>query len=60
MKDIMYSIGPASIQVGGLSKDRRDNLTGVSDEMECGVPVTVIDDKAADMLSNPMFHIKED
>lgn len=43
MKKIVYEIGPDRIEVGGV---------GI---MQINVPVEVSDEKAADMLTNPMF-----
>ncbi|MCK9420210.1 MAG: hypothetical protein M0R70_12610 [Nitrospirae bacterium] len=53
MKKIVYKIGPDSIEVGGLGAARQDGIPG--DRMERDKPVEVTDEKAADMLTNPMF-----
>ncbi len=43
MKKIVYEMGPERIDVGGI---------GI---MQVNVPVEVSDEKAADLLNNPMF-----
>jgi hypothetical protein len=53
MKKIMYEVGPDYIDVGGLGKARQDGQEG--DRMFRDAPVSVTDEKAADMLTNAMF-----